>query len=473
MKLRKKRLPPVQPPQVERRASEPSQAHPSNRMNRRATAPSIDSQTGERIYSFDSETSTLVGEPRPYDIGELMHSLTRDRSIEDLAELYMSQNEYRNPGEFSIASLPASLWERIASFLSLADSASLALANSILRARLDGDTLWRKLNNPANKVARLDFLFRLDKYMPLHLLCTPCATFHQRIRMGREQYKADFVANPLYLCPKVYDTWLPRMRLTYGRELPFSFIQLATRQRNFGSLHGIPASSLDRRWKCSASEWSHATRFVVVKGNLLMRVISQCIAPPNMMDTERRMLLLDRMDYNPYFSVCAHWKSGELMKVCKCAVSHIPEPPERIRDQLKQGRGPSINARNRNFAVSQCENCRDIRRCPQCPTEYLIQIKLVEDTGPTGRPSFKHALQITRWSDLGNGSSPMLSSEWASCCGFDPDGVGKFDSFAAVGNRTLSGKFEAETNNHLFLKRVVSLDPGRGKPKPFRFEEWI
>ncbi len=160
------------------------------------------------------------------------------------------------------------------------------------------------------------------------------------------------------------------------------------------------------------------------------------------------------------------------MKVCKCALSHIPEPPERIRDQLKQGRGPNIAARNRNFAVSQCEDCRDIRRCPQCPTEYLIQIKIIETTGPIRRPTFKHAIQVTRWSDLGNGSSPLVSPEWASSLGNDPEGVGKFDSFAEAGKRMISGTFEAETNNHLFLRRVISLDPRKGKPIPFKRDDW-
>lgn len=163
------------------------------------------------------------------------------------------------------------------------------------------------------------------------------------------------------------------------------------------------------------------------------------------------------------------------MKVVKCTLSHIPEAPERIRDQLKDGRGPSLTARNRNFAVSQCEDCRDIRRCPQCPTEYLIQIKMVEATSATtGRPTFKHAIQVTRWSDLGDGSAPVLSKEWASCCGYDEmtEGMEKYDSFKEAGKRTLNGIFESETNNHLFLRRVVSLDPRRGNFKPPNQDEW-
>jgi hypothetical protein len=295
MKLRKKRLPPVNPPHPERRASEPANVHQAPLYGRRATAPTIDPQTGERTYSFNSETSTLVGEPKPYDVTELMHSLTRDLSNEDLSAVYVNEPN-RPPGEWSIAILPSTLWELVASYMSLADAASLALANTTLRSRLGGYNIWKQLKDPANKKFKLDLLFRLDKHEPLHLLCTPCATYHTRTQFGREQFKNDFVANPLFDCPKVKDSYLPRMRLTYGRELPFGFVQLATRQRHFGAIYGVPASSLDRRWKCAASQWTHASRYVVFKGHLLMRVISQCIAPPNMMDTERRLLLLERQD---------------------------------------------------------------------------------------------------------------------------------------------------------------------------------
>jgi hypothetical protein len=98
---------------------------------------------------------------------------------------------------------------------------------------------------------------------------------------------------------------------------------------------------------------------------------------------------------------------------------------------------------------------------------------MVESTTSTGRPTFKHAIQVTRWSDLGNGSAPALSREWAACCGYDAEnGLPKFDSFAEAGKRSINGVFEAETNNHLFLRRVVSLDPRKGEMKPVRTEEW-
>ena len=318
VKLLKKRkpsnipsAPAVQPPQdLGRRTSAPPIQHPPRRpsipsspfsvtgavQGRRATAPTIDAQTGERLYSFDSETSTLVGDRPAYDVGELMHSLARDVSVEDLAEIYAQRDVHRPPGEGSIASLPAGLWEVIAGYLGLADEAALAYSTKTLRDRLEGRKPWKRVLDPTNKKEKLDFLFRIDKQMPLHLLCSQCARFHPRIQPGRETFKPDFVNNPVFICPSVKDSWLPRSKLTYKRDMPFAFVQLATRQRRLGALYGITAMSLDRRWKCPESGWTHASRHVIVKGHLLMRIISQKIAPPGMMDTERRLLLLDRTD---------------------------------------------------------------------------------------------------------------------------------------------------------------------------------
>ena len=63
-----------------------------------------------------------------------------------------------------------------------------------------------------------------------------------------------------------------------------------------------------------------------------------------------------------------------------------------------------------------------MRRCPMCPTEYLIEIKMAEDrSDPDPRRRFKQALVVTRWSDLGDGSGPWpeMSKEWASLCDGD------------------------------------------------------
>lgn len=444
-----------------------------NRLRRSRPQDAIDPQTGERRYSFNSETSTLLGDERVNDVTEMLHSLSRTLTGDSDNDTLRDFD--REPGEPQIASLPPTLWQHIGSFLSLSDAASLAFASKTLRDKLDEIQTWRALTRPENKREKLKLLVHLDNDLPNHILCPNCAIYHIRILNGNEQLKQDYVGNPLFICPKVFTSRLPRTRIAHGRELPFAFAQLATRRkRHHSPAHGILPEALSRRWKCTESKWNHASRFVIVKGHLLMRVISTSPAPPGMMETEERLLLFERNDFTPYFSACAHWKTGQLTKICKCALRHIPEPPERFREQLKQGYSISLSARKRDFTPRQCEYCKDIRRCPECPSEYLVEIKMVEGKTESGRPTFKHALQVTRWSDLGDGRVPELSPEWLSCNGEDPDALGKYDSFGLAGKRTISGTFEAETSNHLFLKRVLSLDPNKAvwKGKKNTNDDW-
>ena len=98
-----------------------------------------------------------------------------------------------------------------------------------------------------------------------------------------------------------------------------------------------------------------------------------------------------------------------------------------------------------------------MRRCPECPTEYLIEVRVQEDkTDP--RQLFKHAIVITRWSDLGDGSSPK-SIEWAAC-----NGEVEYDSFTALGKRAISGTFESKfTVDQIPGQKMVSMNPDKTK----------
>jgi hypothetical protein len=67
---------------------------------------------------------------------------------------------------------------------------------------------------------------------------------------------------------------------------------------------------------------------------------------------------------------------------------------------------------------------------------------------------FKHAIAITRWCDLGDGSSPS-TPEWTAC-----NGESKFDSFKAIGKRAISGVFESQfTVEQIPPQRIVSMNP--------------
>ena len=423
----------------------------------------VDSQTGERRYSLSSETSTLVGGPRPVDPTEMLHTLSRRLSLDSDTETL--REEGRDPGEPMIESLSPQLWNRIAHFLPTEDAAALIFSTKTLLDRI-GDGPWKLLRDPERKREKIHFLIRLNKVLPAYLLCFPCAKFHLRMQYGEERFKINYVANPLFTCPLAQHTRLPRTRIAHARELPFVFVQLATRAKRFGSSYGISPDSLSRRWKCSDSEWTHNSRFIIHKGHFLMRVVSTCPAPIDSTPTSERMLLFERGDFFPYFSCCAHWKDGELSKICKCALRHVPKAPESFRTQLKSGYSLSMSSRNRDFSGRTCEDCRDIRRCPNCPTEYLVELKMIEDR-TQGQIGFKHAIVVTRWSDLGDGTSPY-NPEWAACNGENEE---DYDSFEVVGKRTISGTFESETSNHLFLRRVLSLNP-KGEKRSAASNDW-
>jgi hypothetical protein len=97
-----------------------------------------------------------------------------------------------------------------------------------------------------------------------------------------------------------------------------------------------------------------------------------------------------------------------------------------------------------------------MRRCPECPTEYLIEVKLSEDLVDR---RFKQSIVITRWSDLGDGTTPD-GIEWGAINGKRDD----YDSFAHYAKRGIASIFEAAfTADTLPGQRVVSLNPKKKK----------
>ncbi|KAK3703998.1 hypothetical protein LTR37_014101 [Vermiconidia calcicola] len=430
-------------------------------------------ELGERDYSIFSQASTLVGNK---DHTDMMHRLAHHGSFDSLldqAAVKQLKDPYfdsQDPNALALIdplseihrqqfeALPSPLWKRIASFLHLTDATSLSVSTKLLYQKLGPEPLIA-LGEPENRQQKLAFLHRLDAEFPQHLLCFPCAKFHRRLQPGKESLKADYVANPIFVCPSTRETVLPRMRLVHGRELPYAFVQLALRSEKQSPAHGVHPESLARRWKCPQSEWTHQTRYMIHDGRLLMRVVSRAYASPSkeMTETSARHLLYDREEYTPYFSVCAHWRDGELMRVCKCALSHIPSPPRSYAQQLKQAPKVSRSAARPNFIVTGCDDCRPGRRCPECPTEYLIEVQMTEDKNDPVRP-FKHAIVVTRWSDLGDGSSPYTSPEWTAIKGVQSDGKG-YESLKQVGRRAVSGIFESRISGSVPGQRMLSLNP--------------
>jgi hypothetical protein len=404
----------------------------------------IDEQTGERDY-----TGLLHG---------LAHHESFD-SLDSLSQRLYSADVYRKPGEAMIKSLPLPVWEQITSHLTPTDVANLAFSTKGFQ-KLLGPSPWIVLDLPENYQYKVEFLVGMDRFLPDHLLCFPCAKYHIRTKIGHERLKPNNVLNPLFSCPNSTNAANPpsRTRITTGNHMPFQFAQLIMRAHYYGPYYGIPWDSLARRYKDRDSEWMHQTRYYIHKNRLLLRVTSRTFAAPDLPVSAQRHLLYSREDYVPYFSVCDHWRDGELMNICKCALSHVVRPPRSVSAQLRQGPRIDLAARTANYFVTQCSLCRPMRRCPECPTEYLVELKLAEDKNdPINQ--FKQSLIVTRWSDLGDGKLPM-KGPWAACMG--QNGV-KFDSYGAVGKRALSGIFESQFGVTIPGQTVLSLNPKKEK----------
>ncbi|KAL1857937.1 hypothetical protein Plec18167_001659 [Paecilomyces lecythidis] len=430
----------------------PLEAH---REKVRAAGVHIDTQRGENL----DYTTILhkLGLNEPFDQDDSHHDFEHDN---------------RPPGEPAVASLSSELWGCIVQYLNPRDAASLALASRTLYMRL-GWLPFQILDLEENYQYKIEFLLFLDRRFPHHLLCFPCAKYHRRTQEGNERLRPADVLNPLFNCPHARNPLRPqpRHRITHNYVMPFSFVQLAMRAHRLGPRYGLSADSLCRRWK--RNNWSFTTRYLIHKGHLLMRVTAQTYADPGLAPAAQRLLLYSRDDYWPYFSACAHWRDGELMNVCKCALTHVPIPRDtaglqglehRMKDILAAS---STQGSSSSHMITGCGKCRPKRRCPDCPTEYLVEIKLTEDRSQIKNVRFRHAIVVTRWSDLGDGTAPM-SPEWAACNGYGPG----YDSFATMGNRAISGIFEsAFTSDTIPGQRVISLNP-KGVKKGEAGNDW-
>jgi hypothetical protein len=408
-----------------------------------------------KYKELHGQVDTQLGERQDYT--EIIHSLGTLDMNGNTGSAY-EYNDHRPPGEGDIASLPPKLWAEIASYLNPAEAASLAIASITLYRRL-GPKHFMRLDHPSNLTYKLTFLSGIDNTLPHHLLCIPCAIYHRRTQEGTERIKPSHVLNPLFNCPNARNVGNPppRHRITHGRLLPFTFVQLTMRNHRHGPRYGLTPDTLGRRWQ--RDDWSHASRFHIHDGRLLMRVTSQTFAAPGLTPSAMRMLLYSREDYWPYFSACAHWRDGELMPACKCALDHIPKVRQtgglqglehRVKDRIA---GQIFDP---NALTTLCGFCRPMRRCPECPTEYLIEVKLCEDR-TDGR--FKQAIVVTRWTDLGDGTTPG-GIEWGAINGIRED----YDSFEHYAKRGIASIFEAAfTADTLPGQRVLSLNPKKKK----------
>ncbi|KFX87723.1 hypothetical protein V490_08054 [Pseudogymnoascus sp. VKM F-3557] len=408
-------------------------------------SPQYEIRSPSPTYRKEAVIDSQLGERQ--DNTALLHSLVYDDEVYDEQQLARATNPACHPRYHALSRIPLPIWDEILRYLTPFEAASLAFTTKGLLWRL-GFQPWQALNHPENHQYKIQFLLTMDGHLPNHLLCFLCASYHYRTHPGNETLKPATAHNPLYKCPKAFDLPFPRTRITPRRNLPFSFLQLVMRAKRYGPAYGIPVESLVRRWK--EDHWSHQSQVAVINGHLYMRVSSSCFAESGLTESEVRLLLFSRDDYSPYFSICAHWRDGMLMELCKCALSHIRRPPDSVEQKIKDRLHHRLY--DPHAIVTLCESCRPMRRCPDCPSEYLIEMKNQEDRLTN---SFKRAIIVTRWCDLGDGLTPS-SPEWAACNGE----LKQYDSFGAIGRRAISGMFEAHfTSEHIPGQRILNLNP--------------
>ena len=437
------RLPPSRrPPPPPRPASNLSRAHDLHKSL-------IDKDTGERK-----------------DLTEMMHAFTYEENAHVSTEEFTRQDLEYDPnlpdGTATLASASPEIWHSISDFLSPLDTANLSITCRTMYHRL-GETPYHLLNRPENLGDRLNFLLPMSSKLPYHLFCFPCCRYHLRTNPGYETIKPTNVLNPFYNCPNSTNILIPppRLRISEGRALPFSLVQLSARNFTDGPEHGIAVHTLARRWNDPYSEWTHQSQYHIhSNGHVLMRIKSQVFVHAGMTPAAMRLLLYSRGDYTPYFSVCAHWRDGILTSIPKCALSHIPVRGVNALTQFRAQKAIGV--------VGLCGECRPMRRCPECPTEYLFELKLVEDKAEErNSPSrFKQALIVTRWSDLGPARSPA-DKEWAAIVGESEE----YDSFVEIGRRAVSGIFESAFSDATPGQRILSMNP-KGTKKGEEGNAW-
>lgn len=421
------------------------------------------------VSSVGSDTrDRQTGETK--DHTNMLHSLAHDFDAPTGGKQpIFESSEPAIPATKFVSQFPNKVWKRVITFLDLADEACLYLSCKPFQALADPSVL-KKLNDPENFPARMGFLHRLNYLHPDHLLCYICGIYHLRTQKGSESLKPSNIANPLYDCP--YATSqdpaekVSRHRITFGRNLPYPFVQLMMRHHHNGPTYGIDHKDLSfRRYKDRAEvgNWNHQRVFAIIDDHLYMRVVSYVFAQPNLPAAGKRHLMHSREDFLPFFSVCAHWRDGELMPSCRCALDHIPAPlsgsgVNRVASEVHQRL-----SKPKSQIISQCDQCKPLRRCPECPSEYLIEVRLQEDRAEKDPTKlFKHALVVTRWVDLGDGSGPAASKEWAAICG-DLDDLPteeRYDSNKILGRRAINGVFESYFNpEQIPPQRLISLNP--------------
>ncbi|KFY11028.1 hypothetical protein V491_07363 [Pseudogymnoascus sp. VKM F-3775] len=170
-------------------------------------------------YHEETVVDSQLGERQ--DNTALLHSLVYDDEIYDEQQLVRARGITCHPKDHAISRIPLPIWNEVLDYLTPFEAASLAFTTKGLLWRL-GFQPWQALDLPENYQHKIHFLLTMDGYLPNHLLCFLCASYHYRMHNGSETLKPAAAHNPLYKCPKAFERPFPRTRITPRRNLPFS-----------------------------------------------------------------------------------------------------------------------------------------------------------------------------------------------------------------------------------------------------------
>ncbi|KAI9653680.1 MAG: hypothetical protein M1831_005708 [Alyxoria varia] len=396
--------------------------------------------------------------------GQTLAPLVSEDHLSAEIEVQQSNNQ-------PLLRVPTELWLLTVDSLDPCSAASLACVNRQI-SQLLGPEVWTTLNNPSNRPHKVRFLQFLEPFYPKHILCHACGIYHPRRNLGKEQrlFESTTVTNrakkSVAHCTR--SQLIPSVRITFDLALPFTLAHLVTQRHRHGNSPewGMPFSALSKSWSPTVSDWTttaewfHRARFVIDKrGHLLMKVSSTFWTAADLADCERRLALSCRKDYTANYSTCPHEALGSrLFRICECALGHIPS----AKSSLSGGKG-NLFAPSQRMGGGGCATCLPLYRCLVCPTEYKIDVQLKECRIGRGDVAFRHAIVVTRWSDLGDAWAPD-SPEWRACSSLNASAVtdeydGEFFRVEGEGlkEKTVRNRFENAAGGRLSEVDAVPL----------------
>lgn len=298
-----------------------------------------------------------------------------------------SVDQHENPGT-TLIKLPPELLHMITEHLLPNDTASLILCNHALLRTL-GTRHWSSLHpGKGNEKYRELFLTALTRDLPRHFFCHHCSRLHLQDNLGPPgpalqpknrllciEHHLD-AGNRLRQCVQVH-------RIESRYSFTFPHLQLAMKRHFYGIKHGISTESLsftEVQVFLGEDEIERVITLLSVEARICSKPTSLCLRIQHwaLISSTNRDMLLSKTGF---VQICDHLSthSSEISRLVQSILE--PRRPE-VEDQIRT----------------------ELFRCRRCNTNFQLEIKDLGDEGL--------ALVITKWLDLGSGSTPT-DSRWS------------------------------------------------------------